>query len=164
MVRYVVRFHNLQTPLRIFQITHQGGQNTYSSMKLNTEIEYQPMLFSLMETGILTQTVQKKIRQTYLKAWVFATLTLQEECLNHSHSGTYSGFFILLNTDLAPFFTSFPAYSGPFFTSFPAYSEPFFTSFPAYSEPFFTSFPAYSEPFFTSFPAYSEPFFILDIF
>jgi hypothetical protein len=127
MVRYVVRFHNLQTPLRIFQgVTHQGGQNTYSSMKLNTEIEYQPMLFSLMETGILTQTVQKKIRQTYLKAWVFGTLTVQEDCLIHSHSGTYSGFFILLNTDLAPFFTSLPAYSVPFFTSLPAYSVPFF--------------------------------------
>ena len=35
--------------------------------------EYQTMLLSLMETGILTQTVHKKIRQTNLKTWVFAT-------------------------------------------------------------------------------------------
>ena len=35
--------------------------------------EYQTMLLSLMETGILTQTVHKKIRQTHLKTWVFAT-------------------------------------------------------------------------------------------
>ena len=26
-----------------------------------------------METGILTQTMHKKLRQTYLKSWVFAT-------------------------------------------------------------------------------------------
>ena len=31
------------------------------------------MLLSLMETGILTQTMHKKIRQTHLKTWVFAT-------------------------------------------------------------------------------------------
>jgi len=35
--------------------------------------EYQTILLSLMETGILTQTVHKKIRQTHLKTWVFAT-------------------------------------------------------------------------------------------
>ena len=35
--------------------------------------EYQTMLLSLMETGILTQTVHKKIRQTHMKTWVFAT-------------------------------------------------------------------------------------------
>jgi MoxR-like ATPase len=35
--------------------------------------EYQTMLHSLMETGILTQTMHKKVRQTYLKTWVFAT-------------------------------------------------------------------------------------------
>jgi MoxR-like ATPase len=35
--------------------------------------EYQTMLFSLMETGILTQTMHKKVRQTKLKTWVFAT-------------------------------------------------------------------------------------------
>lgn len=35
--------------------------------------EYQTMLLSLMETGILTQTMHKKIRQTRLKTWVFAT-------------------------------------------------------------------------------------------
>ena len=35
--------------------------------------EYQTMLLSLMETGILTQTMHKKLRQTYLKTWVFAT-------------------------------------------------------------------------------------------
>lgn len=35
--------------------------------------EYQTMLLSLMETGILTQTMHKKIRQTHLKTWVFAT-------------------------------------------------------------------------------------------
>jgi MoxR-like ATPase len=35
--------------------------------------EYQTMLLSLMETGILTQTMHKKVRQTYLKTWVFAT-------------------------------------------------------------------------------------------
>jgi MoxR-like ATPase len=35
--------------------------------------EYQTALLSLMETGILTQTVHKKIRQTHLKTWVFAT-------------------------------------------------------------------------------------------
>jgi MoxR-like ATPase len=35
--------------------------------------EYQTMLLSLMETGILTQTMHKKVRQTQLKTWVFAT-------------------------------------------------------------------------------------------
>jgi MoxR-like ATPase len=35
--------------------------------------EYHTMLLSLMETGILTQTIHKKIRQTQLKTWVFAT-------------------------------------------------------------------------------------------
>jgi Holliday junction resolvasome RuvABC ATP-dependent DNA helicase subunit len=35
--------------------------------------EYQTMLLSLMETGILTQTMHRKIRQTQLKTWVFAT-------------------------------------------------------------------------------------------
>jgi MoxR-like ATPase len=35
--------------------------------------EYQTMLLSLMETGILTQTMHKKLRQIYLKTWVFAT-------------------------------------------------------------------------------------------
>lgn len=35
--------------------------------------EYQTMLLSLMETGILTQTMHNKIRQTQLKTWVFAT-------------------------------------------------------------------------------------------
>jgi MoxR-like ATPase len=35
--------------------------------------EYQTMLLSLMETGILTQTMHKKLRQTHLKTWVFAT-------------------------------------------------------------------------------------------
>jgi len=31
------------------------------------------MLLSLMETGILTQTIHRKVRQTCLKTWVFAT-------------------------------------------------------------------------------------------
>jgi MoxR-like ATPase len=35
--------------------------------------EYQTMLLSLMETGILTQTMHQKIRQIHLKTWVFAT-------------------------------------------------------------------------------------------
>jgi MoxR-like ATPase len=35
--------------------------------------EYQTMLLSLMETGILVQAMHKKIRQTHLKTWVFAT-------------------------------------------------------------------------------------------
>jgi MoxR-like ATPase len=35
--------------------------------------EYQTMLLSLMETGILTQTMHTKVRQTNLKTWVFAT-------------------------------------------------------------------------------------------
>jgi MoxR-like ATPase len=35
--------------------------------------EYQTMLLSLMETGLLTQTMHKKVRQTNLKTWVFAT-------------------------------------------------------------------------------------------
>jgi Holliday junction resolvasome RuvABC ATP-dependent DNA helicase subunit len=35
--------------------------------------EYQTMLLSLMETGILTQTMHKKVRQIHLKTWVFAT-------------------------------------------------------------------------------------------
>ena len=35
--------------------------------------EYQTMLLSLMETGILTQTMHKRIRQAHLKTWVFAT-------------------------------------------------------------------------------------------
>jgi Holliday junction resolvasome RuvABC ATP-dependent DNA helicase subunit len=35
--------------------------------------EYQTTLLSLMETGILTQTIHKRIRQAHLKIWVFAT-------------------------------------------------------------------------------------------
>jgi Holliday junction DNA helicase RuvB len=35
--------------------------------------EYQTTLLSLMETGILTQTMHSKVRQTHLKTWVFAT-------------------------------------------------------------------------------------------
>jgi Holliday junction DNA helicase RuvB len=35
--------------------------------------EYQTILLSLMETGILTQTLHTKVRQTQLKTWVFAT-------------------------------------------------------------------------------------------
>jgi MoxR-like ATPase len=35
--------------------------------------EYQTVLLSLMETGIVTQTMHKNVRQTYLKSWVFAT-------------------------------------------------------------------------------------------
>jgi len=35
--------------------------------------EYQTILLSLMETGILTQTLHNKVRQTHLKTWVFAT-------------------------------------------------------------------------------------------
>jgi len=35
--------------------------------------EYQTTLLSLMETGILTQTIHSKVRHTHLKTWVFAT-------------------------------------------------------------------------------------------
>jgi Holliday junction resolvasome RuvABC ATP-dependent DNA helicase subunit len=35
--------------------------------------EYQTTLISLMESGILTQTMHKRVRQTFLKTWVFAT-------------------------------------------------------------------------------------------
>ncbi len=35
--------------------------------------EYQTTLLSLMETGILTQTIHSRIRHRYLKTWVFAT-------------------------------------------------------------------------------------------
>jgi len=35
--------------------------------------EYQTILLSLMETGILTQTLHKQVRQTQLRTWVFAT-------------------------------------------------------------------------------------------
>jgi len=35
--------------------------------------EYQTTLLSLMETGILTQTMHSKIRHIHLKTWVFAT-------------------------------------------------------------------------------------------
>jgi Holliday junction DNA helicase RuvB len=35
--------------------------------------DYQTILLSLMETGILTQTLHKKVRQTQMKTWVFAT-------------------------------------------------------------------------------------------
>ena len=35
--------------------------------------EYQTTLLSLMESGILTQTMHSKVRQIYLKTWVFAT-------------------------------------------------------------------------------------------
>ena len=35
--------------------------------------EHQTTLLSLMETGILTQTVHKRIRQAHLKTWIFAT-------------------------------------------------------------------------------------------
>jgi holliday junction DNA helicase RuvB len=35
--------------------------------------EYQTILLSLMETGILTQTMHNKLRQTHLKTWVFVT-------------------------------------------------------------------------------------------
>ena len=31
------------------------------------------MLLSVMETGILTQTMHKRIRQAHLKTWIFAT-------------------------------------------------------------------------------------------
>jgi MoxR-like ATPase len=33
--------------------------------------EYQIMLLSLMKTGILTQTMHKKVRQTYLKTYLY---------------------------------------------------------------------------------------------
>src|SRR5215471_13896534 len=35
--------------------------------------EYQTTLLSLMETGILTQTMHSKVRQIHLKTWLFAT-------------------------------------------------------------------------------------------
>ncbi|MGC2680771.1 MAG: ATP-binding protein [Candidatus Nitrosopolaris sp.] len=35
--------------------------------------EYQTTLLSLMGTGLLTQTMHKKLRQTHLRTWVFAT-------------------------------------------------------------------------------------------
>jgi Holliday junction resolvasome RuvABC ATP-dependent DNA helicase subunit len=35
--------------------------------------EYQTTLLSLMETGILTQTMHSKVRHMHLKTWVFAT-------------------------------------------------------------------------------------------
>ncbi|HXX97257.1 MAG TPA: sigma 54-interacting transcriptional regulator [Candidatus Bathyarchaeia archaeon] len=35
--------------------------------------QYQTALLSLMETGILTQTVHSKVRHMHLKTWVFAT-------------------------------------------------------------------------------------------
>ena len=35
--------------------------------------DYQTTLLSLMETGILTQTMHSKVRQMQLKTWVFAT-------------------------------------------------------------------------------------------
>ncbi|MGB6530044.1 MAG: ATP-binding protein [Candidatus Nitrosopolaris sp.] len=35
--------------------------------------EYQTTLLSLLETGILTQTMHSKVRQIQLKTWVFAT-------------------------------------------------------------------------------------------
>ena len=35
--------------------------------------EYQTALLSLMETGILSQTIHSKVRQMQLKTWVFAT-------------------------------------------------------------------------------------------
>jgi MoxR-like ATPase len=35
--------------------------------------EYQTTLLSLMETGILTQTMHSKIRHIHLKTWVFVT-------------------------------------------------------------------------------------------
>jgi MoxR-like ATPase len=36
-------------------------------------LDYQTTLLSLMETGILTQTMHKRIRRAHLKTWVFAT-------------------------------------------------------------------------------------------
>ena len=36
------------------------------------KLEYQTMLLSLMETGILTQAMHSKVRHTHLKTWVFA--------------------------------------------------------------------------------------------
>ena len=35
--------------------------------------DYQTALLSLMETGVLTQTMHSKVRHTHLKTWVFAT-------------------------------------------------------------------------------------------
>jgi Holliday junction DNA helicase RuvB len=35
--------------------------------------DYQTMLLSVMETGILTQTMHKRIRVAHLKTWIFAT-------------------------------------------------------------------------------------------
>ena len=37
------------------------------------KLEYQTTLLSLMETGILTQTMYSKVRHIHLKTWVFAT-------------------------------------------------------------------------------------------
>jgi MoxR-like ATPase len=37
------------------------------------KLEYQTTLLSLMETGILTQTMHSKVRHTHMKTWVFAT-------------------------------------------------------------------------------------------
>ena len=52
--------------------------NTQPSYLLIDEIEhlkpeYQTTLLSLMETGILAQTMHSKVRQMHLKTWVFAT-------------------------------------------------------------------------------------------
>ncbi len=50
--------------------------------------EYQTTLLSLMETGLLSQTVHKKVRQTHLKTCAFATINgtkkLSEPLLSRS--------------------------------------------------------------------------------
>jgi holliday junction DNA helicase RuvB len=64
--------------------------------------EYQTTLLSLMETGILTQTMRSKVRQIQLKTWVFATSNgtkkLSEPLLNrfrvmHLNEYSFSQFY-----------------------------------------------------------------------
>jgi hypothetical protein len=43
--------------------------------------EYQTTLLSLMETGILTQTIHKKLRQAPLKTRVLATIERRGTCI-----------------------------------------------------------------------------------
>ncbi|MGC2574332.1 MAG: ATP-binding protein [Candidatus Nitrosopolaris sp.] len=66
--------------------------------------EYQTTLLSLMETGILTQTMHKRIRRAHLKTWVFATSNdtkkLSEPLLSrfrvmHLNEYTFSQFYEL---------------------------------------------------------------------
>jgi len=79
--RTFIRSLNSQQPVHILLVGPPGQAKTLFLRPyylLIDEIEhlkpeYQTTLLSLMETGILTQTMHSKVRHTHLKTWVFVT-------------------------------------------------------------------------------------------